>query len=287
MTAVSYPGVYVEELPGGARPIEAAGTSTAAFVGVAERGPDDAALRVSSWEEFQKTYGGFIPTSFLAEAVFTFFNNGGRQCYVVRVTPSDAARASVVVQNRATPVVGQAVRFSADNKGAWGNSLLLTIENATSDTDGFKLTVRKQAKSDDDVTNFLDLPLLETFDNLVMDPDSANYAVKVLARDSMFVEMENLAANTSLQRGFHRSGDLTGLTVAPLAATTKFLVNVDDDGYQEVTLDAASTTLAGVATDIQAKVRALTRKKTSTPADAFTAFECTVDTNQLVLTSGT
>src|SRR5262249_56450590 len=120
MTAVAYPGVDVEELPGGARPIEAAGTSTAAFVGVAERGPDDAALRVSSWEEFQKTYGGFIPTSFLAEAVFTFFNNGGRQCYVVRVTPSAPARAPVGGQDQAHPGGGPAGRVRPRNNGAPG-----------------------------------------------------------------------------------------------------------------------------------------------------------------------
>jgi phage tail sheath protein FI len=287
MTTVSYPGVYVEEIPGGARPVEAAGTSTAAFVGVAERGPDDATLRVTSWEEFQKSYGGFITTSYLAEALFSFFNNGGHQSYIVRVTPTDAARATVTLQNRATPPVAQAVRFSAKNKGAWGNALVLTIENATSDSNGFKLSVRRQAKSDDDVTNYLDLPLLETLDNLVMDPDSANYVVKVLTRDSALLDVESLGANTSLQRGFHRSGDLATAVLAPLTTTNKFMVSVDDDGYQEVTLDAASTTLAQVAADIQAKVRALTKKKSSTPADALTFFECAVDTNRLVLTSGT
>jgi len=235
MTTVSYPGVYVEEIPGGARPIEAAGTSTAAFVGVAERGPDDAALRVTSWGEFQKSYGSFTPASYLAEAVFSFFNNGGRQCYIVRITPSDAARASVTLQNRATPPVNDAVRFSARNKGAWGNSLVLAIDSATADTSGFRVTVRRQAKSDDPITNPADLPELESHDNLSMDPDSPNYAVKVLTRDSAVIDMESLAANTSVQRGLHRSGDLATVTVAPMAATNKFLINVDDDGYQEVT----------------------------------------------------
>jgi phage tail sheath protein FI len=287
MTTVSYPGVYVEEIPGGARPIEAAGTSTAAFVGVAERGPDDAALRVTSWEEFQKSYGSFTPASYLAEAVFSFFNNGGRQCYIVRVAPSDAARASVSLQNRATAPVNDAVRFSARNKGAWGNTLVLSIDSASAEGSGFKLTVRRQAKSDDPITNPADLPELESYDNLSMDPDSPSYAVKVLARDSAVLDMESLAANTSVQRGFHRSGDLATLTVAPMAATNKFLINVDDDGYQEVTLEAASTTLAQVATDIETKVRALTKKKTTTAAGAFTAFNCALEGTRLALRSGT
>jgi phage tail sheath protein FI len=93
MTAISYPGVYVAEIPGGARPIEPAGTSTAAFVGAAEKGPQTGALRIGSWDEFQRNFGSFIPRSHLAEGVFGFFSNGGRQCYVVRVTGTNFAAA--------------------------------------------------------------------------------------------------------------------------------------------------------------------------------------------------
>ncbi len=85
MPNLSYPGVYVQEVSSGVRPIAAAGTSTAAFVGLAEKGPDDEAKRITSWTEFQRHYGGFIEGSFLAESVFQFFNNGGSQCYVVRL----------------------------------------------------------------------------------------------------------------------------------------------------------------------------------------------------------
>jgi len=71
----------------------------------------------------------------------------------------------------------------------------------------------------------------------------------------------------------------------------KFLINVDEDGYQEITLDDAaanSANLDDVRANIEAKVQALAKKKTSTPADAFTAFNCAVeDTNRLVLRSGT
>ncbi|MEK6210283.1 MAG: phage tail sheath C-terminal domain-containing protein [Pseudomonadota bacterium] len=290
MTTVSYPGVYVEEIPGGARPIEAAGTSTAVFVGLAEKGADDAAVRVSSWEEFQKAYGGFISASYLAEGVFSFFNNGGRQCYIARVTPSDAVRADVTVQNRANPAVA-GIKFLARNKGAWANYLVLTTENATADPgNGFKLIIRRQAEREVVPTNVADLPTLETHDNLVMDPDSPSYAVKVLKRDASLVEMESLPANTSLQRGFHRSGALTA--ALPLsAATSKFMINVDDDGYQEVTLDgaalAAGAPLADVATNIESKVQVLAKKKGSTPPDAFTAFNCAVEGTSLVLRSGT
>src|SRR6266704_2925186 len=128
MPTLSYPGVYVEEIPSGVRPLEIASTSTAAFVGLAEMGPEDA-TRVTSWTEFQRYFGSFIADSYLPNSVFQYFNNGGRQCYIVRVTRTDAAVASVTVQNRAeTPVNG--LTISAKNKGGWGNYLYLQIDDS-------------------------------------------------------------------------------------------------------------------------------------------------------------
>src|SRR5688572_17216997 len=115
MPLLTYPGVYVEEVSGGVRPIEAASTSTPAFVGLAEMGPDDEAVRVTSWTEYQRYFGGFITDGYLAQSVFEFFNNGGRQCYVVRVTRSGAnaaTAASATVANRATPAV-DGITFTA------------------------------------------------------------------------------------------------------------------------------------------------------------------------------
>src|SRR5215471_8804460 len=124
---LTYPGVYVQEVAGGVRPIEVASTSTAAFVGLAEMGPEDA-TRVTTWTEFQRLFGTFFADSFLAHGVFQYFNNGGRQCYVVRVTRSNAAVASVTVQNRATQSK-PAMTFRASSKGAWGNSLTVQIQD--------------------------------------------------------------------------------------------------------------------------------------------------------------
>jgi phage tail sheath protein FI len=131
MPTPSYPGVYVEETSGGVRPLTVASTSTAAFVGLAERGPV-AATRVTNWTEFQRLYGSFSSEGLLAHSVFQYFNNGGRQCYVVRVTRAEARTASVSLRNRAEqPVPG--LTFSAMSPGAWGNTLVLSIEDGTED----------------------------------------------------------------------------------------------------------------------------------------------------------
>ncbi|MEE1940286.1 phage tail sheath subtilisin-like domain-containing protein [Streptomyces sp. TRM 70361] len=79
------PGVYVEEAPGGPRPIESVGTSVAAFVGFAEKGPFHTPTLVTNWSQFTQTFGDFVDGSYLAHSVYGFFANGGGIAYVVRV----------------------------------------------------------------------------------------------------------------------------------------------------------------------------------------------------------
>ncbi len=87
------PGVYVEEVSSGAKPIEGVSTSTAGFVGLAGRGPESPQF-ITSWTEFQRIYGGYVPNqSYLAYAVEGFFINGGQRCFVSRVVAKDAKRA--------------------------------------------------------------------------------------------------------------------------------------------------------------------------------------------------
>ncbi len=79
------PGVYVEEVQSGARPLEGVGTAVAAFVGLAEEGPFNEPTLVSSWTAFTGNFGGFVPGSYLAQSVYGYFMNGGGNCYVVRI----------------------------------------------------------------------------------------------------------------------------------------------------------------------------------------------------------
>ncbi|GAA3453882.1 phage tail sheath family protein [Dactylosporangium matsuzakiense] len=88
------PGIYVEEVSGGARPIGAVGTSTAGFVGTA---PDrdarrNEAVAIGSWSQFLRAFGGGDepgPGTALSRAVYGFFDNGGGRCYVVNVAPGE------------------------------------------------------------------------------------------------------------------------------------------------------------------------------------------------------
>lgn len=293
MPNLTYPGVYVQEVASGVRPIAAASTSTPAFVGLAEMGPDDAARRVTSWTEFERIYGTFIQDGYLAHSVFQFFSNGGRQCYIVRVTRTTAARAGVTVQNRAEPPLA-GVTFLAKSKGAWGNFLYLQIEDGSSDpSNEFKVSVRRQTEAEVIPENFLDTPPLEVHDNLSMDATAPNFVVTVLSKNSNLIDAVAPAANNSLQRGQHLGGANPTL---PLNARRNFLVSLDGDGFQLVSLPAAlanSTVLADVAAAVQTAVRNLkaTKKKASTPDAAFDNFTCTVQgagaNARLLLQSGT
>ncbi|NEC48564.1 phage tail sheath family protein, partial [Actinospica acidiphila] len=87
------PGVYVEEVASGSRPIEGVGTSVAAFVGLAPTGPLNEPTLVTNWTQFVAAFGAFTDGYYLAHSVYGFFNNGGSAAYVVRVggTPGGAA----------------------------------------------------------------------------------------------------------------------------------------------------------------------------------------------------
>src|SRR5436190_717464 len=107
---VSYPGVYVEEFEPGA-PIQGVGTSTAAFVGTASRGPFRKPTLIQSWDAFVQTFGGFMttgPASYLAPAVYGFFLNGGTTCYVVRAGAGAAAHKSLDDRSAGTALVATA-----------------------------------------------------------------------------------------------------------------------------------------------------------------------------------
>ncbi|MFI6034141.1 phage tail sheath subtilisin-like domain-containing protein [Streptomyces sp. NPDC051315] len=87
------PGVYVEEVASGSRPIEGVGTSVAAFVGLAPTGPLNEPTLVTNWTQYVAAFGDFTDGYYLAHSVYGFFNNGGSAAYVVRVGGSPAGAA--------------------------------------------------------------------------------------------------------------------------------------------------------------------------------------------------
>ena len=92
-TAVSFPGVYIEEVPSSVRTIAGVATSVTAFVGFTARGPTNEAVQIFSFADFERRFGGLDVDSDLSYAVSQFFLNGGSQAWIVRVADQAAAAA--------------------------------------------------------------------------------------------------------------------------------------------------------------------------------------------------
>ena len=129
---LTYPGVYIEEIPSGVRAITGVATSITAFVGRALRGPTDADedspfTVVNSYGDFERTFGGLWLGSALGFAVRDFFLNGGSQALIVRCYRPDGGAAE-----RATMSIN-GLDLEAASPGAWGNQLRVRIDHDTRD----------------------------------------------------------------------------------------------------------------------------------------------------------
>ena len=124
------PGVYVEEFDSGPAPMQGVSTSTAGFIGLAEKGPViGSPVFVSSASDFTRKFGGYLQKSefgeyrYLAHAISHFFANGGARAFVMRVAPPDAEVAGLAC--------GDLLSFKAKNPGAWGNRIVISITGAS------------------------------------------------------------------------------------------------------------------------------------------------------------
>lgn len=273
-----HPGVYVQEVSSGVRPVEGVSTSTAAFIGPAERGPLDRAHMVTSFTEFEAHYGGFMRDSWLAHSALQFFNNGGRRLYVARVA-KNVATASVALGDR-QGAPARTLTVSASSPGKWGNALVVSVADATLDSgNDFKLTVMRERTAQPLTTE-----TLETFDNLSMNPDAPNFAEKVVNARSKHVRVVAETAD-SPAAGFSRSG---ATPAASLPANNRnLLVTVNGDGPHLVTLAEPLTTEAQIAAAIQTAVRTTVQPlRGSTDPTAFSGFTAGFAGGVYTLTSG-
>jgi phage tail sheath protein FI len=122
------PGVYIEEIQTGPRPIEGVSTSTAGFVGQTERGPTHPTL-VTSWQSYYRWFGGYIDrppnTSaavFLPYAARGFFDNGGQRLFIARVVGTGSSKAVIDLGD---------IKIQAIGEGIWGNNVLISVKPAS------------------------------------------------------------------------------------------------------------------------------------------------------------
>jgi uncharacterized protein len=157
---LTYPGVYIQEIPSCVHSITGVSTSTVAFVGWASRGPADRATLVVSWADFAAQFGGLDPRSYLGYAVNQFFLNGGQQAIIVRLVSdgsggNTAAVAAAVritglqFDSSAAPAPSQVtittagsggLALTASNPGSWGDNYSVQIQPNPADYTRFDLS---------------------------------------------------------------------------------------------------------------------------------------------------
>jgi phage tail sheath protein FI len=211
------PGVYVEEVQTGARPIEGVGTAVAAFVGFAERGPFHQPTLVASWNQYVQLFGGFAAGSYLPQALYGYFSNGGGSAYVVRVGgPATAGNGSGPAAAAPAPVPLGGLQVAA-LPGA-GNDVTVEVTDADGENppeDRFRLLVRQGGR------------VAETFD-VSTRRNLRNYVVNQIRERSKLIEVTEQAEGT-LARPEKQSVTLPA--APPAAPATAELDTVDAAEY--------------------------------------------------------
>lgn len=200
--ALTYPGVYIEEIPSGVRTITGVATSVTAFVGRAQRGPTNTPMTISSLGDFNRLFGGLWIKSALGFAVSDFYRNGGSRAIVVRI---DNGGKAAKLQLPGDGEEAGALVLEAANPGEWGNNLRARVDHDVSDEveasfglEGklFNLTVRDMATG-----------VTEQIRNVTVEAGHARSLDKVLENSSSLVR-----AGAPLPSGMPAATDPDDLT---------------------------------------------------------------------------
>jgi phage tail sheath protein FI len=233
---VSYPGVYIQEVSSGVHTITGVSTSIGAFFGRTAKGPIDKAVRLLSFADFLREFGGSHPLSDLGQSVRQFFDNGGTDCYVVRLAKG-AAAPTLTLKNLASGAGSKNVlTVTSKGAGTWAHDIKLEVNyNTTNPDDTFNLSVIHEVAGT--------IIASETHSNLSMNPFSPRFAPTFVTQSSKLIDLNlhpdmlvggtsatdpaafiNLFASTP--PGFSQSRrPFTGTSVANLFANTKTDLN--------------------------------------------------------------
>ena len=180
----TFPGVYVEEISSGVRTITGVSTSVTALVGSAGRGPINEAVRMLSFSDFERMFGGLSADSDMSYAVRQFFLNGGSEAWVVRLA-KNAGAARRVLQNGAPADV---LEITALDEGFSGNTIEVRIGyDPNSSASTFSLTLNSSPKPPEEKR-------IEVFQSLSMNSKDARYVQDVVNGASQLVRVERVAA---------------------------------------------------------------------------------------------
>jgi Bacteriophage tail sheath protein len=181
MVQVTYPGVYVQEIPSGFRAISGVSTSIAVFVGMAKRGPLLEPTRVLGVKDYERIFSPDTSQGEMTDQVRQFFINRGQEAFIVRIADG-ALEATFDLLNAADDVV---LSLESRDAGFDANQLRARVDyNTSSPERTFNLTIFRETF---DASGAAVVSASETHTDLGMDPDGPRYAVTILDQQSQLV----------------------------------------------------------------------------------------------------
>jgi uncharacterized protein len=221
---LTYPGVYIQELPSSSQPIVGVATSITAFIGRAARGLVNQPVTINSFADFQRNFGGLWNQSYLGFAVQDFYLNGGSQGIIVRLFEPLSASINLSVTDPNNP--NAELTLVADTPGVSGNSVQVQVTNSSGTT--FDLTVQVQGTT-----------IEETFTGLTVDGTSTSVD-QVLASQSQLVYVSGVLPSV-VPNNMTQAENLAGGTTG----TAQTVLQTSDPAGSTLTLAAASPGIWG------------------------------------------
>jgi uncharacterized protein len=240
-----HPGVYIEEIERGPRPIEGVPTSTAAIIGETERGSTMPRL-VTSYKDYQRWFGDvFHPTKFVPYAANGFFENGGKRAFIARLVGDGVTQATGTFG-------GFTIR--AAGPGAWGTRVFVKVSDSTTKDQngpvGFRLQLAYWSVPAPNFDPFVDRTTLprpsvtEDFDDLVTNESSPDYYGKRFPFIDLDKGETNQGPESSALGVLVWPGGVAGNTQP--AREAKLLAGGGDDAVALDSADYRGDAIAGV-----------------------------------------
>jgi len=243
-SSFTYPGVYIQEVPSTVHAIVPVPTAVAAFVGRAIRGPINTAVRIHSYADFERAFGGIWANSEMPFAVQQYFLNGGSDAYIVRavtqaiVSAQASDPASINVPTSLGPLF-----ISAQNPGSWFENVTIGIDLNTRKVGGARLpdefNVNMTYREIDPVTGAASVTV-ETFPNVSYLAGAANFIGTTLQNDSSYIAIQSGAPVPQAQPAVG-TYSMSGPAWSPNTALPAGTVIVDPNGNEEVVTTAGTT----------------------------------------------
>lgn len=248
---LTYPGVYVQELPSGTHTISGVATSITAFLGYLTRGPMNTPVQCLNFGDFQRVFGGLDADSVTSFQVSQFFLNGGSECWISRICAGGQQQQPILPKielQGAVPATGggggtkglaltagtNLVELDAQNPGTWGQNVFVTVDYMTNRANTFNMTATLYSvASNSPSSSSFKVVQTQSLPSVTLDVNANNSLIEVMQsgdQNSALLAVPSLTASPPVLVPF-ASGTILNFTAPKNPVTvTSITVTVQPPG---------------------------------------------------------